>query len=104
MEDDLDTPRATAVLFDTVRQANAALDGDDVAASGLVAAAREIAATVGLELKAASDVPDEVASLAAALDAARAGKDFASADAIRAQLQADGWTVETGKQGTTVRR
>ena len=29
MDDDLDTPRATALLFDTVRRANAALDGGD---------------------------------------------------------------------------
>ena len=31
-------------------------------------------------------------------------KDFATADAIRAELQAAGWTVETTKAGTTVRR
>ena len=41
---------------------------------------------------------------AAALDAARAAKDFATADAIRADLQAAGWTVETTKAGTTLRR
>jgi len=40
----------------------------------------------------------------AALDAARAGKDDAAAEAIRAELQAEGWTVETTKDGTTVRR
>ena len=31
-------------------------------------------------------------------------KDYATADSIRAELQADGWTVETGPDGTTVRR
>ena len=41
---------------------------------------------------------------AAALDAARADKDYATADALRAELQSDGWTVETTKDGTTVRR
>ena len=41
---------------------------------------------------------------AAALDAARAAKDYATADAIRAELQADGWIVETTAAGTTVRR
>ena len=40
----------------------------------------------------------------AALDAARAAKDFATADALRAELQADGWTVETTKDGTSLRR
>ena len=104
MDADLDTPQATALLFDTVRRANAALDADDASAPALAAAAREIAAAFGLELKGAAEVPADVVEQAAALDAARAAKDFATADAIRAGLQADGWTVETGKHGTTVRR
>ena len=41
---------------------------------------------------------------ATALDEARTVRDFTTADAIRAELQADGWTVETTKDGTTVRR
>mgnify|MGYP006175832865 CR=1 FL=1 len=104
MDDDLDTPRATALLFDTVRRANAALDGGDAAAPALVAAAEELATTFGLELHGAADVPADVQAKAAELDAARAAKDYAAADAIRAELQDAGWTVETGKHGTTVRR
>ncbi len=104
MDDDLDTPSATALLFDTVRRANAALDSGDAAASSLVAAVREICTAFGLEFKAAADVPAEIAAKAAALDAARAAKDFATADALRAELQGAGWIVETTKAGTTVRR
>ncbi len=104
MDDDLDTPGATAVLFDTVRRANAALDAGDATADALVAAVHEMCAAVGLELKGAADVPGEALAKAAALDAARAAKDFATADALRAELQAEGWTVETSKQGTTLRR
>ncbi len=104
MDDDLDTPKATALLFDTVRQANAALDADDGRAPALVAAANEIADTFGLQLRAASDVPDDVAERATALDRARSDKDFELADTIRAELQAAGWTVETTKAGTAVRR
>jgi cysteinyl-tRNA synthetase len=104
MEDDLDTPRATALLFDTVRRANTALDAGDPAAGSLAAAALRIADTFGLELGSSDEVPSEVLAQAAALDAARAQQDFAAADAIRAELQAMGWTVETGKSGTTVRR
>jgi cysteinyl-tRNA synthetase len=104
MDDDLDTPVATALLFDTVRAANSALDAGDGSAPALVAAANEIASTFGLELRAGTDVPAEVAALAAALDAARAERDYDRADTIRAELQADGWTVETTKDGTSVRR
>jgi len=105
MDDDLDTPAATAVLFDTVRRANASLDaGDTTSAAALVAAVGAMCAAVGLVLDAGGDVPAEVAALAAELDAARAAKDYARADAVRAQLQADGWTVETTAEGTRVRR
>jgi cysteinyl-tRNA synthetase len=104
MDDDLDTPAATALLFDTVRRANAALDAGDGEAAPLVAAAHEICRAVGLELRGAAEVPADAIARAAELDAARASKDFARADALRAELQAEGWTVETGKSGTTLRR
>ena len=105
MDDDLDTPGATALLFDTVRRANAALDAGDAAARVAGRRGRARSATAfGLVLGGGDDVPADVLEQAAALDAARAAKDFAGADAIRAELQADGWTVETTKSGTTVRR
>ncbi len=105
MDDDLDTPRATALLFDTVRRANTAIDaGETALAASLAAAVSEICAAVGLRLEGPAEVPAEVAARAAELDAARAAKDFATADAIRAELQAAGWTVETTRDGTTVRR
>jgi cysteinyl-tRNA synthetase len=104
MDDDLDTPGAMAVVFDTVRRANAAIDAGDEEAASLAAAVREMTGAVGLELRAGVEVPDDVLARVAMLDDARAARDFAAADAIRAELQADGWTVETGAGGTTVRR
>jgi cysteinyl-tRNA synthetase len=106
MDDDLDTPGAMAVLFETVTRANAAIDAGDLdAAAPLIAAVRSIGDAVGLAIGAPADeVPSEVLARAGALDAARESKDFAAADAIRAQLQADGWVVETTKQGTSLRR
>jgi cysteinyl-tRNA synthetase len=104
MDDDLDTPKATALLFDTVRRANAALDSGSSDAAALAAAANAIAAAFGLELALADEIDTDAAALAEALDAARAAKDFAAADALRARLQADGWTVETTRDGTSLRR
>ena len=105
MDDDLDTPAASALIFDTVRRANAALDAGDAATAGSLAlTARRLCEAVGLELQVGGDVPADVLAKAAALDAARAAKDFAAADAIRAELQSGGWIVETTKQGTSVRR
>ncbi len=104
MDDDLDTPGAMAVLFDAVTRANAALDAGAPEAGTLVAAVRAIATAVGLEIGRTDDVPADVLAQAAALDAARAAKDYAAADAIRAELQAAGWIVETTAAGTSVRK
>ena len=105
MDDDLDTPGATALIFDTVRRANAAVDaGDRPLAAALAAAVSEMCAALGLELKVTAHVDDSATELARQLDAARAAKDFAAADRIRGELQASGYVVETTKDGTRVRR
>jgi cysteinyl-tRNA synthetase len=104
MDDDLDTPGAMALLFDTVRRANVALDSGSGDVGSLAAAVHEICSAVGLVLNSGGDVPADAAAKAAALDAARTAKDFAAADALRAELQSDGWTVETSKDGTKLRR
>ena len=105
MDDDLDTPKAMAVLFDTLREANSALDsGDESIAAGLTSAVREMSGAVGLRLVEQVAVPADVLAQAAALDSARAAKDYDTADAIRADLQEAGWQVETTRDGTTVRR
>jgi len=49
-------------------------------------------------------IDDAARAKAVALDAARAAKDFAKADALHNELQSVGWIVETTKAGTTLRR
>jgi cysteinyl-tRNA synthetase len=106
MDDDLDTPRATALLFDLTRRANAALDaGDGAAAAPLLAAVREVAGALGLRLGGGEEaVPDDVAALVRRRDEARAARDFPAADAARDELVAAGWVVEDTPAGTRVRR
>jgi cysteinyl-tRNA synthetase len=104
MDDDLDTPNAMAHVFDTVRRANSAIDSGAADAAGLVAAVHEMCGALGLALGQAAPADDDARAKAAALDAARAAKDFATADALRNELQDAGWIVETTKAGTTLRR
>ena len=104
MDDDLDTASAMAIVFDSARRGNGAIDAADNATAGsLLATVDALCAAVGLVLQSAAEVPTDVLAQASALDAARAAKDFAAADAIRDELQAAGWLVETTKAGTTVR-
>ena len=105
MNNDLDTATAMALVFDTVRAANAAMDAGDVATvSTLRASVFEILNALGLALSAGDDVDADIVAKGVALDAARAAKDFATADAIRNELQSQGYVVETSKEGTRIRR
>jgi cysteinyl-tRNA synthetase len=94
-------PRRPRCCFETVRRANVAWDAGDPRPLHSSAPSTRCAPRIGLVLATAGDVPAEALAKADALDAARAAKDFAAADALRAELQADGWTVETTKSGTT---
>ncbi|HEY2205186.1 MAG TPA: cysteine--tRNA ligase [Pseudonocardia sp.] len=116
MDDDLGTPGATAAVHAAVREGNAALDSGD----------RERAATSAASVRAMTDVlgldplsglwhgatgggADTAGSALSALvddlleqrTEARGRRDFAAADAIRAQLLAAGVIVEDTRDGAT---
>ena len=105
MDDDLRTQAAMALVFDLVREANAALDAGDTAAAGPRAAAvLEITRTLGLELRGEeAEVPAEVLALARERDEARAARDWPRADALRDQIKAAGYVVEDTPAGAVVR-
>jgi cysteinyl-tRNA synthetase len=114
MDDDLDTPGVVADMADLRRRANALLDaGDAAGAAPLVAAVLEIAGALGLRLEGralgAGGTGDEGLSPAVAdavrrRDEARAGRDWATADAIRRELEGQGWVVEDTPRGTRLHR
>jgi cysteinyl-tRNA synthetase len=104
MDDDVNTPEATAVLFETLRRANAALDAGAADAGALVTAVLELAAAVGLEARGEEVADAEVGALVEQREEARAVRDFARADALRDELASLGWAVEDTPGGPKLRR
>ena len=102
---DLDTPGAIALIFDLIRQANSAFDSHREA-DGRTAgeAALEFAAALGIFARVSDEVDSATQDMVRRMDAARAGKDWPTADALRTELQAAGWTVEQTKAGARVHR
>ncbi|MBS1027304.1 cysteine--tRNA ligase [Gluconobacter albidus] len=101
--DDLNTPLAIAALHPL---ADAAMQGDQDSASSLLAAGKMLGLfnvtpaewfQSGVDARVINVLIEERL-------AARISRDFARADAIRAQLAADGITLEDGPGGTTWRK
>ena len=102
MEHDFGTPDAMATVFDLVRKANAAIDADAPEATALALTAIELSNALGLAVgaeTASRDDDEEVEALVAERTAAKAAKDFATADQIRDDLAARGITVEDTADG-----
>ena len=101
MDDDLNTPDALAAVFDLVKEINTLSAASSKAA--LEAAAKafdEITGVLGLMYNRKKDeVPAEVTELVEKRAAAKKAKDWAAADAIRAQLTEMGWAVKDTAQG-----
>ena len=113
LDDDLATPQAFAVVHDTVRAGNTALDeGDTPKALEFAAAVRAMTDVLGLDPLSArwseaggNETPTRqalvelVEGLLAERQQARAEKDFARADAARDRLQQAGIVVEDTPSG-----
>jgi cysteinyl-tRNA synthetase len=108
MDVDFDTTHGLAVLFEAARDANRAIDDQQLErAATLLAAVRELLDVLGLvtsdaaEDAGSGDTPDaEIDALVRERDDARAARDFARADAIRDELTARGVKLEDTPTGT----
>ncbi|RWZ64490.1 cysteine--tRNA ligase [Labedella populi] len=113
LDDDLGVPQALAVLHDTIRAGNQAIDADDVHAAAVAEAeVRAMTAVLGIDPHApewrgaSGDGSTEraldalVMRLVEERRAARNNKDFATADRIRNDLSAVGIVIEDTPSGT----
>lgn len=112
LEDDLNSPKALAELFDHARTLNKTTDNDErrkLAAQ--ILAAGQLLGILQMDAESwfAGDVEgalsaDDIERLLQQRDEARSARDFAAADAIRDQLTEAGITIEDGPAGARWRR
>ena len=107
MDDDLNTPRALAVLFDLRREINRARDDNQDVTSAQSLLAR-LGSVLGLQLDYSTDNSGDVAPLVELLIETRArlrsAKQFEAADYIRDRLTDLGYTLEDALGDTTWKR
>ncbi|MBK5229675.1 MAG: cysteine--tRNA ligase [Thermoleophilia bacterium] len=105
LADDFNTPAAIAALFEWVRDANRRIDAGETL--GGAAPLREALTVLGLESVFEAPAAEADASALELLDqreAARAAKDFATADRLRDELLALGWEIRDTAEGPRLRR
>ena len=114
MDDDINTPVALAAMFDLAREINRLRKGDLQQAAALGALLKQLGGILGILQQHPEDYlkgsdgsgfsDAEIDSLIQQRSDAKAGKNWAEADRIRDELQAQGVVLEDSARGTTWRR
>jgi len=107
LDDDLNLPQGVGLVFELVREANAALDAGKVGRQGredLLRLVEEYDAHLDVVRSEEPGLAQEVERLIAEREAARKSRDFSRADQIREELRDKGIALEDSKEGVRWRR
>ncbi len=101
LSEDLNTPRALAAVWETVKSSIPSQDKYDL----LTDFDRVLGLRLGeTDAEEPDTVPDAVASLIGRRDAARVAKNFAESDRLRSEIESMGYAVEDTPEGTRVKK
>jgi cysteinyl-tRNA synthetase len=107
LDDDLNLPHGIGLVFELIREANAALDAERVGEQGLAelrGLIDEVDAHLDVVHAEEPGLAEEVERLIAEREDARKNRDFATADRIREDLRQRGIALEDSKEGVRWRR
>ena len=107
LDDDLSLPHGVGLVFELIREANAALDAERVGPGNkesLLALLNEVDAHLDVLRAEEPGLAAEVERLIAEREAARQARDYARADEIREDLKRRGIALEDSKDGVRWRR
>jgi cysteinyl-tRNA synthetase len=107
LDDDLNISGALGAIFEMVREVNRAMAQQQLSAAGateVAALMRRFDTVLGLLADEQTPLEHEVEVLMEERQHARQSRDFARADALRAQLRERGYVVEDTPQGARLKR
>ncbi len=103
MDDDLNTPRATAALFEIAHALNTANESKQTLKKA-VGIFTEFVDVLGLVLEEKITIPRKVTELVKQREQARKDKDWGKADSIRAEITKLGYSVDDTARGPVVKK
>jgi cysteinyl-tRNA synthetase len=98
LEDDLQTPKAVAVLWEMLRS--------DISSQNKLFLLHEFDQVLGLHLQDVreEEIPDEILRLVQQREEARKNKDFAKSDVLRNEITEKGYILEDSPSGAKVKK
>lgn len=105
MDDDLNTAGALGAIFEYVRVINLAFEqgGDARSAKEAICVLDEVLGVLGIEIK-EDEIPQQIKELAQQRQEARARRDFAAADALRAEILSQGYELKDTPEGVKINK
>jgi len=104
LDDDLNIAGGLGALFDGIHEGNKAFPMDPKEALAVSNLWKKIDAVLGFLEPPKADVPPELIEMAEARVAAKANKDWAEADRLRAAVAAAGWTIQDTPTGPKLKK